>query len=448
MPADHPPTHTTRPRGHRTVLSSATVAASLLLSGCGWFGDQAEAGAGATEFPRPADCPDDVMRTNVIAVVGTHANMPRPVLSPADGATTSKDLDCALSHLLEQGGDFTIISVDGDPRSRKVEVSAPDPGLTSVAAERDRRRSAEALTEILAVQAETEGADLHKALALALRTSSDKPEGSVVIVLDNGLTDRGAIDMSAPGWTQVVAREAADQVVQEGQGLEPSPGTTVVLSGLGSAAAPQPSLDITQVRTVEEVWTTLVEDTGATARLIKTAWDGGGLNPTDLKTGVVEPVKITVDPPRPTEGPTEDEPPPPPTFALSPEHLGFESEEATARPPEEVARAVAVLVTAQRESDGTRLRVVGRTDSRPPTRWTDNDELSQARADAVADWLVRQGADGDRIDTVGEGYQACPDDGGPAAFDAGRGALNRLVIISLVHAGEGPEPIRCPGDEK
>ena len=59
------------------------------------------------------------------------------------------------------------------------------------------------------------------------------------------------------------------------------------------------------------------------------------------------------------------------------------------------------IAEAKRTCAGTRFRITGHTDSRGRERF--NQELSEARANAVRDYMVQAGVPSDAIDTEGAG---------------------------------------------
>lgn len=390
--------------------------AALLLAGC----------ASDLDEPLPTStaaaqsgCPVEVLRDNVVLVVGTHANMPRPVLTPAGGSPTSPTATCALTHLLEGGGTLTLIGVDGSPKSR---VTSYEPVMANNTPGRERltrQRWSELDEYLLHLTAQSEGADLHRAVELALRAAARNPEETVVFVLDNGLSDRGAVDLTQPSWSTSEPQDIVDAVKQSGQSLQQSPGTQVVLSGLAMTMPPQPELNVVQERVVRGIWESLLFDAGVEVMVDIAGWSMDQANPTEFETGIVEPVEPEVF--------IDDEPEE--IIVLAPGELRFQPDEAD---PEITDSALARLEKFARTQAGDERRqiyVIGRTDSTPTTRWADNDELSQARADSVKDVLVAFGADPDRIISVGQGYAACPEDGGLDRIAPGKRAQNRVVIV-------------------
>ena len=81
------------------------------------------------------------------------------------------------------------------------------------------------------------------------------------------------------------------------------------------------------------------------------------------------------------------------------EDIYFDVNKATIKPESEV-RLNKVLKTLQTYSDIT-VEISGHTDSDGSAK--SNQKLSEARANAVRDWLVRQGVDAKRITTIGYG---------------------------------------------
>lgn len=409
-------------------LAVSSLVSLLIVSGCS--GGEAPGGS-----VTGIECPSDVLRQNVVVVVGVHANMPRPTLTAAAGTPTSPELTCALDHLLIEGGDLTVIGVDGQPEAsteRLAPMSTKASPQNERGWERVLRDERSKLEQLLAVSAEHEGADLYRALELALRSASIDPEGSAVFVLDNGLTDRGVVDLTQTQWFDTDASLAVETLAESGPPLQESPGATVVLSGMAATALPQEPLSIEQERMVSAIWTELLQRAGATVKVKPAAWATNASNPTELKTGLVMPEEEGVSPP-----------PPPPPVPLDPDALGFTPDDAVPDLSEDAVGALRRFVQFQEEEEDARLYVIGRTDSTPTTRWASNERLSQARADAVRDVLVELGADRRQIVSSGQGYVGCPPDGGQARADTQKQAKNRIVIVGVFETDDAKPPTGC-----
>ena len=115
----------------------------------------------------------------------------------------------------------------------------------------------------------------------------------------------------------------------------------------------------------------------------------------------------------------------------------FDSGRAELRPPSKRALDELAAVLRDPKSKKLRVMVVGHTDdqriARRPARnrWPSNFHLSTARAQAVADYLMSSGIDGERIGVLGFGAHQ-PSAGNGAASLRSR---NRRVEIYVLSAG-------------
>jgi flagellar motor protein MotB len=91
-----------------------------------------------------------------------------------------------------------------------------------------------------------------------------------------------------------------------------------------------------------------------------------------------------------------------------------------------------VAAALKKEYNGKPIKVQGHTDSDPirHSKWSSNQELSQARADAVRQYLVSKGVDANRVSSEGFG-DSKPKDAGttPTAKAKNR----RVEIVVLTH---------------
>ena len=109
----------------------------------------------------------------------------------------------------------------------------------------------------------------------------------------------------------------------------------------------------------------------------------------------------------------------------------FDAGAATIKPG---ARASLNKVAAALKADyaGKDVRVEGHTDSDPIRRskWKSNQELSEARAKAVHDYLVKQGVDASTLSTIGHGADM------PRGSDK---AKNRRVEVVVLDDANAPQ---------
>lgn len=117
----------------------------------------------------------------------------------------------------------------------------------------------------------------------------------------------------------------------------------------------------------------------------------------------------------------------------------FDAGAATIKPS---ARTSLNKVAAALKSDyaGKDVRVEGHTDSDPIRRskWKSNQELSEARAKAVRDYLVKQGVDASMMSTIGHGADM------PRGSDKAKN--RRVEVVVLVDANAPNARRAAPAD--
>lgn len=87
-----------------------------------------------------------------------------------------------------------------------------------------------------------------------------------------------------------------------------------------------------------------------------------------------------------------------------PGKIKFDFDKATIKEDAETKEILTTLVSVMKENPAiTKLRVEGHTDDKGGS--DHNHKLSQARADAVAEWLAKNGVDKARLDTKGWGEE-------------------------------------------
>lgn len=130
------------------------------------------------------------------------------------------------------------------------------------------------------------------------------------------------------------------------------------------------------------------------------------------------------EPPKPPEPPKVEEPAPPPPEAPKeaapiktvgkakienneikiPGKVHFDFNKSTIKEDAETKEILNTVAQVLKDNPQiTKLRIEGHTDDKGGSEF--NHKLSQARADAVADWLVKNGIDKSRLVTVGLGEE-------------------------------------------
>ena len=158
------------------------------------------------------------------------------------------------------------------------------------------------------------------------------------------------------------------------------------------------------------------------------------------------PAAVAPAPVTPPPAPTPVPPPPQPVAPIGglettanpdagtvtvnlPGDIFFNSGEATIRTPaQDSLKKVAATLKKDKAYAGKPIHVDGHTDSDPikKSKWKSNQELSEARAKAVKDYLAKQGIDSKLITAVGHGADM------PKGADKSRN--RRVEVVVLVDA--------------
>lgn len=392
-------TNTQKPAQRLQIVGLLALAVSTTLVGCSAASE--EPGEDCAAFP------------GVIFVVSVHANAATPDITP--------ELACRLGATIQAGAPVGIVTVDGTP-DVLVPPTVFDIEANNPNAQRGKIEAAEAavIGAIQGATADSDGSDLMGALHLAADSAATSaPQVGQLIVLDSGLPDSGALRMTDPGMTGADPQEVVDYLTQSGALLADSfTDLSVQLVGFGYVTPPQDSLSAGQSDRVKQIFTTVLTAGGAEVEVVSFPRKGPGPR-TEFTTKTVE-----------VEATQEFEPSVGKTFVFgdtSP--LRFRPDEAEFIDLAAAEAALADLATWLAPGTNHFVTVTGTTASGDPVL---AQQLSEARAAAVKEVLVRLGADPSLIEVRGAGYTANPPDHDAAGnFDPAAAALNRTVVISV-----------------
>lgn len=331
--------------------------------------------------------------------------------------TWNDELELRYAADLARGVGWVFITVDGRPSvAPKLDlVVSGDNDLVRSTAE--EALHAEARRLLGSLRAELPEADLLAALDLAGRSLAGGPDPRTVLVLDSLLQTAGALRFQDQDGALLSADPAAvaDQLITRGA-LPALAGIEVVLIGAGDTVAPQVPLPPPRRGALIELWSTILERSGASVRVVQA--------PVEARSAGARPpvTPVPVASPEPVDGPV----------SLPDAAVGFVADQAVLRDP---GQAAAVLAPFAARLLGGRLRAVltGTTSSAgsPEGRLA----LSVDRAEAVAGLLRQAGVPADRIEVHGLGSDFpgfVPDRDGSGQLDPILAARNRQVIIELV----------------
>lgn len=344
----------------------------------------------------------------VVLIGGARTGAPAPTWSP--------ELDRRFAGDVEAGATWTVVVPDGRPAVAGVlPMRIEDPNdLVRSAALADLRHRAEQL--IVSAVADDPEADLLSALDLAARVVEGASGPRSVVVADSLLQTAGALRFQDGDGALLSADPAAVADRLAAAGLLPMlTGIDVVLTDAGDTAVPQDPLPPLARRALVELWTTILERSGARVRLDDTPARGGPTAGLPAVTPVRAPAIVPIDGP----------------VVLTDSAVGFLPDLPVLRDPAQAEAVLAPLIAAL-VSAPRRVRLTGTTSSAgtPAGRAA----LSAERAALVRDLLVRGGVDPAGIEVRGLGSDFCfvPDRDGNGRLDPIQAARNRQVVVEPV----------------
>lgn len=352
----------------------------------------------------------------LVLTVAVHQNTQAPGVPAA--------LACALEATIAAEEPVVVIGVDGTPSvllARTFEISD---------ANRDAREAdiaaaaAHVVDTINKAAADNDGSDLLAAIALgADQARALNAPTAHLVVIDSGLPDRGALDMTLPGMLAAHPTEVA-AFLEATDNLPDLTGFTVELIGIGYVSAPQEPLTIATQHNTVDIWATTLQTAGATVTITPLARAGAGPD-TPYTTR-------TVDVPDNPTPPTPGTQPPAEAVYDDTTALGFRPDSTQLRDRDAAVQALTPLA-AWLTADPTRTaHIVGTTASAGTE--DSRARLAFGRAEAIKNLLVALGAHTDQITTHGAGYTATPPDRTPSGdLDPANAALNRTVRITTTN---------------
>lgn len=393
---------------NRVLLAAALVLVAWgaigVLTGC-----SAEEANGATQPESAA------------FVVGAHANAPLP---KADCATDY------LSQAVDTNGYIEVISAEGEPRSAVAGAIVGSTANTESKRAQENDQWKAALPGYLSdVRAQTPEVDTLASIELAARALSEAPGTHRIVVMDSGLQTTGALDFTQGALISADPSEVATWLADQSE-LPDLNGIQVEWYYLGDVAAPQADLTPAQRDNLRAIWQAILEASGATVAFHDTT-PGSDVAEGLPEVSVVDLPERASMPDSLTAGETVQ-------VELTESDVKFQGDSAEFVDANQARDAVADCAKLMAGSAHATCLVEGTTASADPAQGEEGErfiqELSQARADAVAALLVEAGANPDAIEARG-----CGDDHASHVSDrddAGKlipsqAAQNRKVIITI-----------------
>jgi outer membrane protein OmpA-like peptidoglycan-associated protein len=388
-------------RKARRAALVAAVAGPLLLTGCQHPASATHAGSPATG-------------AGVVLVVSGTRSEPSPTLPPTvvDALETTADAT---------EGDASAVVVSADGTARTVLPLTPHRADGSVEHGLQRPRlvaqNVAAVEDAAAgVTAKKDGLDLLEGISTGVRGA--RP--GLLVVVSNGLSTSGGLDLRQVGWNADPAT-VATQLRERGV-LEDLRGWHVVFTGLGDAAGDQPPLPKPARDTLTAYWTAICTASGAASCAVD-ATPAHGAAPRGTATVPVVPIPGLSS----VVGPHGEV-----TTTITDELLGFRGDSAEVSPAgRALLGQVAGQIRATLAAHPDAPVVVHGYTADPPGYSPDRlARLARARSEAVVAVLVAAGVPTTNLHAVGDG----PAPGMTAVvdghFDEFLGARMRRVEIT------------------
>jgi OOP family OmpA-OmpF porin len=356
----------------------------------------------------------------VVFVVSGRQDSPAPLLT---GIMRS-----GASMAVHEGSAIGLVDLDGRPRL-VLAGAFSDPGANPVALQAAQQHYLSSLTSAVD---DTRAAYPHANVLDALNVAGHAiraacPHGGTVYLEDSGLQETGLVNFRQVG---VLGAEPTDVVsfLAHQHDLPYLAGMTVVLTGLGDTASPQPPLSISLQSNVVAIWSAVAKAGGARSVLV---------DPTPVSGSApahVPPVLLVPVPAQPAWAPPTTPGPSNPGFVFPDSGpVGFEPNTTVFRQPAAALAALQPLARYLAANPSERIELTGTT-----AHWgslAGSIALARRRANRVKAVLVQMGARPSQIITRGLGWRFpgyINDQGANGSLLPGPAEHNRSVIATRI----------------
>lgn len=383
-------------------LGIGVAVITAVLSGC----------SNPTAAPPPG--PDCNTGQTLVLVVSVHQGASAPSVPAAAG--------CFIDSALKKAVPISIVSAEGRPRlllkSATWTLNDGQPESSNPQAYGDDLAAARSavLGAVTTATAASDHNDLTAAVSMAAdQGHQESSSGLQILVIDNGLTDAGAVNLARPGMTAANPDEVAAFVQGHGGCPANLAGTTMTMYGAGYGVDPQPKLSSQQITAIGQIWQKTIAACGGRLELVPTPRTDPGPD-THYTVAPVPANPDAVMPPAPGDVLT---------FGDG-GALRFRPDSAELIDPGAATAALKPFANYLSADPGRAITIAGTT-SNGPTSWASYTQLAQARAEAVAGILMSTLSVPTRqIHCVGMGYI-----GDPPVVDPATAALNRRTRIQI-----------------
>lgn len=379
---------------------------------------------------------------NVVIVGGMRANQP---------SITASKLEEVVEKAAGSNGNVTVISVEGEPRAIAT-VDIPDiPGNIDPGKRESMisNYTSQILSLVSQSKAATEEADCLSAIQMASRQlASYEGNNKYLLILDNGVSTKGSLDMTQLPLANLDVEETV-RGLKESEDIPPLNGVLVYWAGLGECAGVQKDLMTKQYNRLTELWTAILEESGASVNMltdISTGEQAADDLPPVKPVAVAEPVSVLAEGEHSVEEIEK---------TIKEREIIIDDEIASFLPDSAILKsgkkklksALEPIAKYLQHDKGNQIVLIGTTASAGNTSGDDSRSirLSGKRAETIKKIiLLFDGISPDQIKTVGLGYQravnlefAIKDVDSQGRFMERKGAHNRQVIITSSDSDRG-----------
>ncbi|MEX5296847.1 OmpA family protein [Kocuria sp. CPCC 205268] len=366
---------TSRPRlfGRVAGVTTAAVLTGAALSGCSPQPPTAQASS-TSECEVPG---------GFVLAQAVHENAVRNVDDPT--------VSCYLKAAIGTDAPLWVMGLDGTPTYTVADEHIGwDPGGANAEAEFNAARAA--LQQVVGdLGADAHGNRLDLGLNKFGEAAARAGGQATVVVASPGTADGPVVDLTPAAVGATDPEEFAGAVLDTGA-IASLEGVHIVWVGLGQAAGTQQVLSQPQLENLQAIWAAIIEGAGGAVEFVPGDIVGETVDAGSYTVRPVEPMQLTG--PAPQTGTTvayDDTS----AFGFAPDTTAFRDQPAAETAAGEIARWIA--------PGDRRIELVGTTAAVGDEQ--SRRELSQRRAQAVAELIVAQGGDRSRITATGLGSE-------------------------------------------
>lgn len=321
---------------------------------------------------------------HLIIVYGAHSNAPSYDLSVIENDI----MNTCLNY-----GTIEIIISDGNPNiEERIKIPEQDKGLSNSKKKNIAKKQTEQIiTYVSSLYAQEKEVNLLSSLILAGK-QFDKKESNKLIVIDNGIQTLNPLNMTTSGLN-IDIDNTIDTLKKE-QYIPDLDGVVIDFWGIGNVNSPQEQPSPKEIENLVSLWKGIINE--STNQCI--VYENNIANNKKQKDNLpyVTPVPISVS--KNTINIKNS------YIAFDDKSLGFISDTSSFINEDKTTKILEEVITQLKDDKQLNITIVGTT-----AKWGTREsciKLSQERAHAVSQILIKNGIEKSRIQEIGVGYES------------------------------------------